>query len=172
MIFALGGDDYVDGGKGNDRLYGETGQDTLIGNSGNDFLNGDVGNDNLTGNSGNDFLNGGVGNDNLIGGVGDDNYVIDSTGDSITEDANAGVDTVESSISYTLGNNNLENLTLEGSSDINGTGNALNNTITGNYGKSILSGGLGNDTYIVSTEDTIITQLYFRQQRREPNAYK
>jgi Ca2+-binding RTX toxin-like protein len=41
---------------------------------------------------------------------------------------------------------NLENLTLTGTTAINGTGNALDNTLTGNTGNNILDGNSGNDT--------------------------
>ena len=41
---------------------------------------------------------------------------------------------------------NVENLTLTGTSGINGTGNALDNIITGNTGSNVLTGGGGNDT--------------------------
>ncbi|WP_409448932.1 calcium-binding protein, partial [Acinetobacter baumannii] len=75
----------------------------------------------LTGGVGDDYLNGGVGADKLLGGIGNDSYVIDNTGDIVTENAGEGIDTVLSSITYTLGNN-LENLTLIGSTAINGTG--------------------------------------------------
>ena len=62
----------------------------------------------------------------------------------VTEATNAGTDTVVSYVTYTLGNN-LENLTLTGTSNINGTGNALNNSIVGNAGKNTLNGGGGNN---------------------------
>lgn len=53
--------------------------------------------------------------------------------------------TVQSNVSYTLPVN-VENLTLTGSDDINGTGNALANVLTGNSGNNTLDGGLGADT--------------------------
>jgi Ca2+-binding RTX toxin-like protein len=56
-----------------------------------------------------------------------------------------GIDTVQSIYSYILGEG-IENLELKGSSDINGTGNALENALAGNKGNNILMGGEGNDT--------------------------
>ncbi|WNN91704.1 calcium-binding protein [Gloeocapsopsis dulcis] len=69
---------------------------------GNDILRGLAGRDRLEGGSGNDTLDGGVGIDTLVGGTGNDRYIVDNTGDIVTEAANAGIDTVVSSVSYTL----------------------------------------------------------------------
>jgi Ca2+-binding RTX toxin-like protein len=99
----------------------------------------------ITGNNAANTLTGGTGNDTLIGGLGDDIYVIDSLTDTITENANEGLDTVQSSITYTIGTH-LENLTLTGTAAINGTGNSVDNILTGNSGVNTLSGGDGNDT--------------------------
>lgn len=129
---------------------------SLTGNNLNNTLigNGEV--NTLNGGSGNDILNGGAGNDFLYGGFGNDTYVVDSTTDTITELFGFGTDLVQSSVTFSLANiAYVENLTLTGTSAINGTGNTLNNILTGNNGanklnsgdgKDFLYGGLGNDT--------------------------
>jgi Ca2+-binding RTX toxin-like protein len=117
----------------------------LNGEEGNDSLQGGAGNDILQGGAGNDRLDGGSGADTLVGGSGDDAYVVDNLKDQIIENVSEGTDKVESSISWTLGNN-LENLTLTGNAAINGTGNAQANILSGNSGKNILTGGAGDDT--------------------------
>ncbi|MGO7279910.1 beta strand repeat-containing protein, partial [Rhizobium ruizarguesonis] len=100
----------------------------------------------ITGGAFNDMLNGGAGADTLIGGAGDDIYIIDNAGDLITEAANEGIDTVRTTLaSYTLGSD-LENLTYIGTLAFAGTGNDLDNVITGGAAIDTLSGGAGNDT--------------------------
>lgn len=108
---------------------------------------GNTGNNVITGNSGNNVLSGGGGADSMLGGAGDDTYVVDDATDVLTENANEGVDLVQSSITYTLGAN-LDNLTLTGATAINGTGNALDNILTGNAAANTLTGGAGNDRLI------------------------
>ncbi|WP_161974657.1 putative Ig domain-containing protein [Piscinibacter terrae] len=115
---------------------------------------GNTANNMLTGNAGNNTLDGSTGADTMAGGAGNDVYVVDNTADLVTENANEGTDLVQSSVTWTLGNN-VENLTLTGSGAINGTGNALDNVLTGNSGANVLKGLAGNDTYVVGTGDTV-----------------
>jgi Ca2+-binding RTX toxin-like protein len=114
---------------------GNTIDNSIIGNAANNILSGDIGNDTLSG---------AAGIDTLIGGTGNDTYIVDLTTDILTENADQGTDSVDSNVTHTLGGN-IENLTLTGTSAINGTGNTLNNTITGNAANNILSGSTGND---------------------------
>lgn len=120
--------------------------ENIIGGQAGDALNGNTGNNVIDGFTGNDTISGSVGNDTMIGGLGNDTYFVDQIGDVVTETSIlvTEIDTVNSSISYTL-KTNLEDLTLTGTMPINGTGNKLNNDLTGNAGANILIGGLGAD---------------------------
>jgi Ca2+-binding RTX toxin-like protein len=127
------------------------------------------GDDVLVGGSAGDTLDGGIGRDTMTGGMGDDVYVVDQTTDVVSELANAGSDSVRTSLGkYTLGAN-LENLVYTGLAAFTGTGNALANNITGGKGADrldglagadILQGGLGNDTYIVDNAGDTVIELF------------
>ncbi|MBV2263526.1 MAG: hypothetical protein KUL79_08195 [Thauera sp.] len=113
--------------------------------SGNFSGTGNALNNVITGGAANDTLNGGTGADRLIGGLGDDVYVVDNGNDVVVEADDEGTDRVDASVSHTL-RANVENLTLTGNANINGTGNTLANVITGNGGANTLDGGAGDDT--------------------------
>ena len=126
--------------------FGFVAADTLNGGNGDDILRGDNGDDVLDGGNGNDTLEGGNGSDKLIGGAGNDTYIVTDDLDTITEDLNKGIDTVQTTVNEFALGANVENLTLLGADDINGAGNELANIITGNGGSNILIGLDGNDT--------------------------
>ena len=94
----------VTGGFGGDTLTGDARDNTLVGGAGDDTLSGGGGNDTLMGGAGADALTGGAGDDTLSGGPGteatldgmdgDDTYMGVEGGETVTEDANEGMDTV------------------------------------------------------------------------------
>ena len=120
----------------------------------------------LNGNNGNNVLDGGYGADTLTGHAGNDIYIVDNAGDNVVEASGEGTDTVKASVNYSLAGRDVENLTFTGGGNVNGTGNALNNTLTGGSGANVLdggagadtmSGGRGNDTfYVDNTGDNVV----------------
>lgn len=149
VIDGLGGNDVVDGDGGNDRLMGGSGDDQLVGGTGHDVLDG------------------GIGADVLLGGDGDDGYVVNDADDVVTEAGYEGTDTVQASVTYSLGVH-IERLTLTGGQAINGAGNELDNILTGNGGANVLDGGTGtdllaggsgDDTYLVDHGGDLVAEM-------------
>lgn len=151
ILFGEDGNDVIDGRRGNDFIDGDLGHDTLYGGFGNDEIYGGYDNDLMYGHDGNDSLDGGEGRDTLNGGNGDDVYFVDEF-DVVNEGVSNGIDLVNADINYALGAN-IENLTLRGFGNINGYGNALDNTINGNTGNNGLFGGDEADTLKGNTGD-------------------
>jgi len=111
------------------------GHDLFIGTSNADIIN------TL---AGNDTLDGGIGRDTLTGGNGNDIYVVDNSGDKIIETSKTDIDSVQSSVNFTLPKY-VENLTLTGKAT-QATGNELANKLVGNELANTLKGMSGNDT--------------------------
>jgi Ca2+-binding RTX toxin-like protein len=122
----------------------------------------------LIGNAGHNVLDGGAGVDSMAGGAGDDTYIVDNVVDVVTELAESGADTVNvvGLAAYTL-TENVEVLVL-GADSLDGSGNELNNTLTGNLsanaldgkaGADMMVGGAGDDFYIVDNTGDAVTEL-------------
>jgi Ca2+-binding RTX toxin-like protein len=111
----------------------------------------------LVGNESNNVLAGGLGADTLEGGLGDDIYVLNDQNDELVDIG--GVDTIRSSLNTVLPPD-FENLVLVGITDAQGTGNEVNNEITGNLGDNILDGrgGLDSLTGGAGSDQFILTQ--------------
>ncbi|WP_440683396.1 calcium-binding protein, partial [Cysteiniphilum halobium] len=118
-LFTAVGYHYIDGGKGNDKLYGNIYDDVLFGGDGNDYIDAGLGDDIIDGGTGDDYLYGGThGNDTIFGGDGND-YIDAGLGDDII-DGGKGDD-------YLYG------------------GTHGNDTIFGGDGNDYIDAGLGDD---------------------------
>ena len=101
----------------------------------------------MNGTSADDVLAGGASGDMLIGGKGQRYLHCQPHRRSAggTAGGNEGTDLVKTTLaSYTLGAY-VEKLSFSGSGNFSGTGNNLNNTMTGGAGGDWLNGGTGND---------------------------
>ncbi|MGZ8226096.1 MAG: calcium-binding protein, partial [Methylococcaceae bacterium] len=133
----------------------------------------------LIGNDAGNVLDGRGGVDALQGGKGDDTYYVDTITDVLLENVSEGADTIQSSVNFSIENLlNFENISLSpGSIGTIATGNSNNNTVKGNEfvntlfglagndifdggaGADNLIGGSGDDTYSLSNDGDIITEL-------------
>lgn len=136
--------------------YGATIENAIGSNFADKLIGNDVANK-LEGRAGNDILDGGLGADDMIGGLGDDTYYVDQNGDTITEQANEGIDTVFSKIASNTIAPNVENLVLQSTGAANALGNALNNVIYAGTGNNSINGGNGTDTVNYSYATSAVT---------------
>ena len=112
--------DVMDGGAGNDKMFGMSGHDTVAGGAGDDKLWGNSGNDVLKGGDGNDVMSGGSGEDVLEGGAGDD----------------------------VMSGNSGNDVMLGGDGNDAMSGNTGDDKMAGGEGNDSLDGGTGNDTFV------------------------
>lgn len=152
----------VSAGTSNNVITGNSGNNSMSGGAGNDTINGGTGGDDtLTGGAGNDSLVGGAGADSMIGGANNDFYSVDNVGDIVSEVGGTGVDTVSSTVSYSLNTTaaaGVEILSLgAGVAALNATGNALGNTLNGNTLNNAIDGLDGNDTINAGTGNDTVT---------------
>ena len=109
-------------------------------------LEGTSGDDTINGTNQADIFVSSGGADLMIGKDGGDSYNMDNLGDRTVEKADEGIDSVRTTVNFTLGGH-VENLTLIAGA-VSGTGNGQNNLITGSGGANVLSGENGFDTLL------------------------
>jgi Ca2+-binding RTX toxin-like protein len=137
------GKDTIDGGAGNDHIWGNSaataqggqdGDDWITAGSGSDYANGNAGADTIYGGDGSDRLYGGSGNDLLYGGIGADHL-----------NGNKGDDRID-------GGDDGDAL-LGGQGDDQLSGGAGNDTLQGNVGYDTMAGGAGADIFVFGGSD-------------------
>ncbi len=147
----------IDGGSGDDKIYGGVYSDYLIGGADQDLLLGSVGNDVLLGGSGHDTLYGGEGDDQIAGGVHEDRLYGDSGSDSLyggdgydTLNGGTGADSLWGGNHHDILNGGSESDTLDGGAGDDALYGDTGNDILwgGSEGgdRDSLWGGSGNDT--------------------------
>lgn len=109
-----------------------------------------------TGTAGADTLLSAGGPNTLIGLGGDDLYCVNNAGDVVTEAANAGYDTVISTVNYTMPAN-VDALYMVGSG-LTGTGSAGADALFSYGGANTLIGLGGDDLYYVNNIADVVTE--------------
>lgn len=168
IFFGNTGSDTLNGGDGDDELYGQglafftddnasdtlnggAGNDVLLGNGGSDILNGDEGDDEIWGDErfsfailgfDSDVINGGDGNDTIYGGGGDD--IIDGGNDNDTLTGGEGNDTINGGAGDDTIRGGGSFSPFDAGNDILNGGDG-NDTIFGDNGDDVIDGGAGND---------------------------
>jgi|GEM_PF-203270 len=85
--------DYIEGGNGNDIIFGNTDADTILGGNGDDIVFAGKGDDLVNGGEGNDFITGDEGSDTLLGGNGRDRFLfVEGSGTDLIADYEDGQD--------------------------------------------------------------------------------
>ncbi|ETI65343.1 type I secretion protein [Sphingobium sp. C100] len=169
---------WVSGSQWNDRIKAGSYDDMLYGHGGDDRL---------IGGAGDDIIDGGVGDDYLAGGEGNDRYINPEDGDIIVENADEGIDTVDTQADHYVLKANVENLVFRDDGIFTGTGNELDNfmqvldysstaklngmagadilfsldgddILDGGSGADFMQGGYGNDRYIVDNVGDVVVE--------------
>lgn len=141
-------------------------------------LTGNAADNVLIGNDADNVLNGGVGIDTLIGGLGSDTYVLDNLAELERINTYGGVthqdqgndtlriafkggttlDPVLIDLGAQTGLAEVENVQITGAGVFSVIGNALDNILDSGKTANILSGGLGDDTYIITHNATQVIE--------------
>ena len=148
-----------------DNSFNVSSNNVISGTLFDDVLNATFSNCILFGGAGNDLFVSAGGLDWFYGGIGDDTYVVDSVNDIIVENANEGIDTVQTGLSVYVLTSFVEDLTFTGFGSFSGFGNSLDNVIIGGASADVLDGvsgvdtligGDGSDLYFVENSSTTI----------------
>ena len=149
-ITSVGGSDTIDGGDGNDSIFGGPGgNETISGGQGNDTItSGDGAGDSIVGGAGNDSITSGGGDgDTIAGGEGDDS-IFGGPGSDESIDGGGGNDSITTGggSDSVVGGPGDDSISSSGGSDTIDGGDGDDSISGGPGGNDSISGGSGNDT--------------------------
>ncbi len=145
----MNGAGVVAGTSGGSVLTSSLAGEVILGTGGNNTLTAGAVNQVLDGGTGaNTLKDAGFGGVTLIGDGGNDTFVVSNATTNVLEMPNNGSVTVATNLSSYVLPGNVEKLVYTGTSGINATGNALNDTFSGLTGASTVTGGAGADTFV------------------------
>ncbi len=168
----------LDGGEGNDVMFGSDGNDTMRGGNGNDEVDGEGGNDNVSGGDGDDKLYGdhfkAPGADVIDGGPGFDRVIDDYpvgegpvtvTLDNVANDGRAGesdnligIEEIEGPPGTYIGSDAAETFTVGATGEASSvSGRGGNDTITTLNGSDQVDGGAGDDRLVTGFDNDNVT---------------
>lgn len=153
-IWAKAGNDTINGGAGNDFIHGGAGDDVITDSEGDDLIWGDEGGDWINAGAGLDQVFGGDGNDTIYGGSQGD--VIDGgKGDDLIYGDNGPVSSASdfSGPDVLSGGDGNDTIYGGGGDDVIDGGDG-DDVIHGGTGLNIMTGGLGNDRFIMDASST------------------
>lgn len=168
-------DDWLEGGDLNDTLSGGGGEDFIVGGLGNDSLRGDGHDDFITGGDGADTIDGGTGSDWAIyidsdAGVNIDLLRLEQFGGHAQGDHLILIENVEGSgFDDSITGGLVGGVLIGGGGDDTMTGGSGRQVLLGNDGDDLLtgfardtlSGGEGDDIYIVNAASVVINENWF-----------
>ena len=127
VLYGMGGDDFLIGGKTNDVIFGGDGNDSILGRAGNDTIFGEAGDDTLKGDGGNDSILGGPGNDGITGRTDNDTLSGDEGNDTLVGESG-------------------DDVLSGGEGDDTAFGGTGTDTVTGGNGADMIGGSTGGQT--------------------------
>jgi Ca2+-binding RTX toxin-like protein len=147
LVFGYAGNDRLSTGNGEDTIYGGEGNDRIRSGNGSDSVLGEAGNDDIVGLGGRDWISGGDGNDLITGDQKRDTLFGDAGHDSLF--GGAGEDSLKGGSGHDLL-----------------VGGNLDDTLRGDDGRDFLVGGKGIDDLSSGSGDDI---LVAGESTLEPN---
>ena len=144
LIVGGSGNDIIMAGAGNNTIYAGSGNSVVYAGNGDNTLIGGLGRNELIAGDGNNVFMDGGGQADMYAGTGSNTFEVSNVLDTVTAKAGAGVNTVKTSVNWTLGDNQAI-LWGTGHAALSLTGNDLGDQIIGNGAADTLIGGAGND---------------------------